>query len=350
MLLINILIFIGALVALILGSEYFVKSSASIAEKMGISEFVIGLTLVAIGTSVPELAASIIASLRGEAEIVVGNIVGSNIANIALIIGIAASIAAIKTEEKMLVRDGYIMMFATILFYAAMAFGAISRLTAGIFLILYLAYTIFLFESKHRDDDYHFRSFMRYFFRFRYIRTIHAYVLEEIRKAKNKEQVHLVALYKAGVVKDLGIVLLSGIAIYGGAKFLIQEAVFFAEFFNVAKSAIGVSMVAFGTSVPELSVVLTAAKKGYGNIAVGNIIGSNIANILLIGGVASMITPIRIDTMTLLFTAPFMIITSLMLLFFIKSEWQIHRTEGLAFIATYAIFLAILFYSVTHSF
>jgi len=339
-------IFIVSLVMLVMGSDYFVKGSAVIAEKFGISEFMIGLTLVAVGTSVPELAASIIAAVSGEPGIVIGNIVGSNIANIALIIGIAATIATIKTEEKMLIRDGYIMMFVTVIFFIAMAFGTITRATAVIFLLLYIAYIIFLFETRGKErDEYHFKNFVRYFFRFKYLRTIHAHILEEYRKARNKEPVKVVAVFKSGVIKDFLQVIVSAFAIYVGAKFLILEAVFFAEYFSVPKTVIGVTMVAFGTSVPELAVVLTAARKGYGNIAVGNIIGSNIANILLVGGVASLIMPLAVGKLTLLITAPFMVIASLMLLFFIKSQWQIHRVEGLAFIAVYTIFLLIVFFA-----
>jgi len=346
MVMVELIIFVASLVILVLGSDYFVKGAAAIAEKLGISEFMIGLTLVAIGTSIPELAASIIAAFANEPGIVIGDIVGSNIANIALIIGVTATIVSIKTEEKMLIRDGYIMMFVTVIFYIAMTFGVLTRVTSVIFLVLYVAYIIFLFETRGKErDEYHFKAFIRYFYRFRYLRTIHAHILEEVRKARNKEPVRLVAVFKSGVVKDLLMVIVSGAGIYIGAKYLVEEAVFFAYYLGVPKSAIGVSLVAFGTSVPELSVVLTAARKGYGNIAVGNIIGSNIANILLVGGVSALIIPITIGKLTMLFTAPFMIIASLMLLFFIKSDWKIHRIEGLAFIAVYLIFMLILFFT-----
>lgn len=336
-------IFVAALIVLVKGSDYFVKAAASIAEKFGVSEFVIGLTLVALGTSVPELASSIVAAFKGESEIIIGNVVGSNIANIGLVIGLAASACAIKTEDRMLTRDGYIMLFVSIVFYIFMINGTINRYMSFILLVFYLAYVVFIFETKEKGrDEYHFRAFIPYFYKMKYILAIHRRVVHQIREARNKESARLKAFFEQNMHKDILVLIVSCAAVYFGARFLVDEAVFFANLFQVPKDIIGVTLIAFGTSVPELSVSVTAAKKGYGNIAVGNILGSNIANILLVIGVTGMISPIIISKITLLFTAPFMLIMSLMLLFFIKGDWKIHRLEGVAFLAMYGLFIAIL--------
>ena len=205
MLLLHIIYFILALLLLIKGSDYFVKAAAAIAEKFGISEFMIGLTLVAIGTSLPELASSIVAALKNETGLIIGNVIGSNIANIALIIGIAASIASIKTDEQMLIRDGYIMLFATVLFYVFMLTGVLSKFVGILFIILYFAYIIFLFETKAKTkDEYHFKAFVPYFFKFKYLLAIHKQVMAGMKYQRNKTPLRIKALFKEKIYKDLG--------------------------------------------------------------------------------------------------------------------------------------------------
>ena len=287
---INILIFIAGLILLVKGSDFFVKSAASIAEKLGVSEFVIGLTLVALGTSIPELASSVIASLKNQSGIVIGNVVGSNIANIGLIIGVAATIAVIKTKEDMLKRDGYIMLFAALLFYVFALNSNISKLESIIFIILYFAYILFLIELKPElGEKYHFNEFIKYFFKFQYIFTIKDRLMSKANKENKitrKQKTEIKQLFKEALIKDLLISAIAGAAVVFGAKYLVQEAVFFAKILNIPQTFIGISIIALGTSLPELSVSISAARKGYGNIAIGNVIGSNIANIFLVIGIS----------------------------------------------------------------
>jgi cation:H+ antiporter len=138
----RIAVLILGLVLLVKGSDFFVQAAAAIAQKLGVSEFVIGLTLVAVGTSIPELASSVAASMQHQSDIVMGNIVGSNIANIGLILGVAATLAVIKTREEMVKRDGYLMLFAALVLYLFMLNGTISRVEAVLFLLLYCAYIL----------------------------------------------------------------------------------------------------------------------------------------------------------------------------------------------------------------
>jgi cation:H+ antiporter len=348
------LLLVSGLVFLVAGAEYFVRSAASIAKKLGVSEFIIGLTLVALGTSIPELASSIAASLKSSSEIVIGNIVGSNIANIGLIVGIAATISIIKTRKPMIWRDGLIMLFASGLFYIFMLNGAVSRIEAGILLLLYVAYMAFLIEEQPEFEEYHFGHFLRYFFGFRYILTIRSKLLSPFRPKKDRRKKPKISaeqrkreekLFRAGLVKDFLVAAISGAGVVLGAKYLIEEAIFFARFLNVPENLIGLSLIAVGTSLPELFVSVSAALKGYGNIAVGNIIGSNIANIFLIIGISGLILPLQIIKSTIYFTAPFMILMSVLLLVFIRSYWSIRRIEGTIFLILYTIFITLMFIS-----
>lgn len=349
MVLSNIVVFVLGLVLLVKGADYFVKSAATIAKKLGVSEFVIGLTLVAMGTSVPELASSVFAALKGQSGLVIGNVVGSNIANIGLILGLGALIATLKTREEMLRRDGYIMLFAALLFYVFIINGEISRGEALIFLLLYVAYTVFLFEGKSKfDDKYAFKEFIRYFFRFKYLVTLKSRIIPSINKNKKTpepKEGEIEEISRAGLMRDFLILIVSGFAITFGANYLIIEAIFFAEFFAIPKIVIGVSLVALGTSLPEVGVTLSAARQGYGNIAVGNVIGSNIANIFLVVGVSAMILPLAIIKSTVFYITPFMIFMCILLLIFIRGGWEIRRIEGVVFLVLYTLFLAALVFN-----
>ncbi len=346
--LLNIILFILGFVFLIGGSEFFVKAAASIAKRLGVSEFVIGLTVVALGTSIPELASSIVASLKHESGVVIGNIVGSNIANIGLIIGITAVFMMIKTKEGMLKRDGYIMLFAALLFFVFILNGILSRLEAVILLLFYFAYLFFLFEVKHDDKTKtHFRDFIDYFFKFKYLTTIKSKIISGLDNKKdvsNKEKKEIKELFKAGLIKDFLILAISLVFVIYGAKYVVDEAVFFAGLFNISTNLISITLIAVGTSLPELMVSISATRRGHGDITLGNIIGSNITNIFLIIGVSGLIYPLSIIKTTLYFTAPFMIFISILLLFFVWRNWEIRRIEGIILLVLYLIFLILLFF------
>ena len=342
----TVLLFIIGFLLLVKGSDYFVKSAATIAKRLGVSEFIIGLTLVAIGTSIPELASSVIASIKKASGIVIGNIVGADIANIGLITGMAAVIAVIKTKKEMMDRDGYIMIFAGAALYIFIYNGVISKLEAGILLLLYAAYILFLSETKPElKEQYNFRGFIRYFFRFQYLKTIQdktRRMKDNRQKAQGRQKIK--TSKKIYLFKDLLIMLISGAAIFIGANYFINGAMYFANLLKIPETIIGVTLVSLGTTLPELSVTVSAARKGYGNIAIGNIIGSNITNILLVLGTAAFISPIQVGKITLFYTAPFMLFMMALLLLFIKSNWEIRRKEGIAFLILYVLFIAAVVY------
>ncbi|MBS3101855.1 calcium/sodium antiporter [Candidatus Woesearchaeota archaeon] len=350
MVFVNILLFAFGLIILVKGSDFLVKSAASISKKLGISEFVVGLTLVALGTSIPELASAIIASIKMESGLVMGNIVGANIADIGLVTGLAAAISVIRTNKDVLKRDGYIMLFAALVFYIFMLNKIISRIEAILLLFLYFAYILFLyeFESKVVGGKYHFRQFMDYFFRFKYVATIRSGLVSGVRvkgkSIKITDVKEIKELFREGLVKDFLIAAVSIVAVIFGANYFVSEANFFAELLGVPEVIIGVSLMSIGTTLPELSVTVAAARKGFGYIALGNAIGSSITNILLIIGISAFIHPLNVVNFTLYYSAPFMIFMGILLLAFIRSYWRIRRVEGIVFLVLYVLFLASLFF------
>ncbi|WP_445475845.1 calcium/sodium antiporter [Methanococcoides methylutens] len=342
----NLIVLLIGLILLVKGSDHFVSSASAIAKRFGVSEFIIGLTLVAVGTSIPELASSIAASLSQSSGIVIGNVVGSNIANIALIVGCAAIIAVVKTESDMLKRDGYIMLFASTLFLLLAFDLQISRVEAVILVLFYVAYVFFLFEDKSKyENKSYFREFIRYFVKFKYVGSMNQRIRTGVSNHKSSKSQEGQENKKelTGIYKDLLILAISGIAVIFGAKYFVDEAIFFAHLFQVPDTFIGVTLVAVGTSLPELMVTISAARKGYGNIAIGNVIGSNITNIFLVLGISAFVFPLEITGLSIMFTIPFMIMISVVLLWFINTHWEIRRIEGIALLLLYLIFLILLF-------
>lgn len=350
--LIQIVLFIAGLILLVKGSDFFVKSSATIAKRLGISEFVIGLTLVAFGTSLPELISSIFAALKHESGIILGNVVGSNLANIGLIIGIGALLMGkIKTKKQILNRDGYIMIFVSLLFFVFIFDGTLSRLEAGFFLLLYFVYLMYVLLVKiPAGEKEPFMSFIKYFFKLQYLITIRSQVMVQLRRIKEgvknghtKKKVtpgeakKIGELFKASIIKDILVILISGTAIYFGAKYVIEEAVYFATILNIPSTLIGITMIAVGTSLPELSVTISAVRKKYGGMVIGNILGSNIANILLVLGVSGMMFPLTALKQTIYYAIPLMLAISFLLIFLMQSGYKLTRKEGVLLLGFYVL-------------
>ena len=341
---INVLFLLLGFLLLIKGSDFFIESSSRLAKKLGVSEFVIGLTLVAIGTSIPELSSSIAASIKGDSGLIVGSVIGSNIANIGFILGIAAIFVVINVKKLMISRDAYVVLSAAIIFYLLAFNGLISRAEGILFLLIYVSYVLFLFSSSKNDETYDFHSFLNYFMKFRYMTTIkdmtiRRFISKKKKSEKSVSQRKYYSAFKEGIVKDLLIIVLSIIAIVYGAGFLVEESIFFSELLGITTNIMGLTIVAFGTSLPELSVAIRAASKGLGDMVVGNILGSNITNILLVLGVASIINPLEIAEKSLYHTGPFMIFISLILIYIMKSKKKITRLEGIFLFLIYLIFI-----------
>ncbi len=389
MYLIDVLIFVGGLLLLVKGADLFVTSSSLIAKRFGVSEFIIGLTLVSIGTSVPELASSLAASFEHANGIVIGSILGSNIANIGLIASTAALLSSVKTEKLMLKRDGYIMLFSAILFSLFVLDFRISRTEAIIFLLLYFVYLLFLLDKvrKHEEDIY-FKGFMIYFLKLEYIFDLNARIKtgfrglveenkinraikeiyekteeksgKEVRvRSENRSENNTYSEIKTGYETEIKneteslseISLLiefikliaSGVAIIIGAKYFIEQSIFFAQLLEIPETLIGISLVAVGTSLPELMVTVSAARSGYAGMALGNVLGSNITNTLLIMGCSGLVHPLMVTGNTVYYITPFMLFISLLLLLFIRTGWRIKRYEALILFLVYSGFMIFIF-------
>ncbi|WP_410510254.1 calcium/sodium antiporter [Methanosarcina hadiensis] len=384
MYLVDILVLIGGLLLLVKGADLFVVSSSRIAERFGVSEFIIGLTLVSIGTSVPELASSLTASFEQASGIVIGNVVGSNIANIGLIVSTAGLLSTVKTEELMLKRDGYIMLFSAILFFLFILDFRISRIEAFVFLLIYFVYILFLLDKVRRhEEDIYFKGFMTYLIKFEYVFDLKERIetgvkgriekkrsnkalnetyrgteepgKEEQSQSENETYSEIKAEYKTEIkneTEDLSEISLpieflkliaSGVAIVIGAKYFIEQSIFFALLLEIPETIIGLSLVAIGTSLPELMVTVSASRSGYASIGLGNVIGSNITNTLLILGCSGVVYPLTVTENTVYYITPFMLFISLLLLLFIRTGWRIKRYEALILFLIYSGFMVFIF-------
>jgi cation:H+ antiporter len=292
-----ILLAIGILI-LWKGSDLFIDSSKSIARHFGVTELFIGLTLVSVSTSLPEFSASVYASIYGSSAVAVGNIVGSNIANVALVLGIFVLVRSITISKDTLKRDGYVMLAVSFLF-VGLAIGGVSRFDGLILMTCFVLYMRLLYVQRTDGE-----------------REQHVNIL--------KESIKLLA----GLI---GVIL--------GVKLLVDSAISIAVTLGVSQSVIGVTLVAFGTSVPELVVSVRAITKRSEDLAIGNIIGSNIFNVLWVGGAASLIRPLTVDDALLRFSMPVMIFIALLLLIFMRTNWKLERWEGAVFVSLYAGFI-----------
>lgn len=329
----NAVFLIFGLIFLVKGSDWFVEAIAVIARKLGVSEFIIGLTIVAFGTSIPELGSSITASIKGEGELVLGNIIGSNIANIGLVIGLAAIFKSLHAKTGLSTKDCTFMLVSMGVFWAFLWDGKIQASEGFICLLIYSYYIGNIFGMKpHTNLKKYLRSFANFFWHISHLewKSDKGFGLDKFAK---------INIFKSEIHKDFTIALISAGLIYVGAKYFINSAIFFAELLDIPKKIIGLTIVAVGTSLPELSVSITAAKKGHGEIVIGNVIGSNIANTLLITGVAAWITTIHAIENTIWFTVPSMIILSIIFSRFLKNG--ITRSHGFILIATYIVFMTV---------
>ena len=242
---------------LVKGADWFVDGASGLARKLGIPQLVIGLTIVAMGTSLPEAAVSISAALRGNAEITIGNIVGSNILNILIILGVTALIATLKVAASTVRYEIPFMIVATfVLLWLGYTGGQVTWLEGVILWVLFLLYLRYLYMMAKKGK-------------------------EEEREAEQLSTAKIIGLILAGVVM-----------IAAGSNFAVEGASNLAKALGISQRFIGLTIVAFGTSLPELVTSVSAARKHNADIAIGNIVGSNIFNILFIVGTTALITPV----------------------------------------------------------
>ncbi|MBL7100469.1 MAG: calcium/sodium antiporter [Nanoarchaeota archaeon] len=337
-----------ALVVLVKGSGFFVSSASSLAKHFGVSDFVIGLTVVALGTSLPELASSIVAALTDNTGLIIGNIVGSNIANIGLVLAVSAIIVVLEIKKTMFRRDGLFLIIITVLFFIFALNKVISRLEGIVLYTLFMFYIGYLLKFRPSKGHFGFRKYFSDFNGKFFKNLVRPNIYKELvvrslrfigpqRKSLTSEEETFLHIFK-----NVFLLIIGGVAIFYGAKYLIPSAANIATYFKVPQDIIGLVFIAIGTSLPELFVCLAALKKGLNNILVGNILGSNIANILFIGGVSAIITPLSINVISLYYTIPFMILMTFMFLNFIRIHWLLRMFEGLILLFLFILFIVSL--------
>ncbi len=347
----GIIIFIISLFGLLYASKYLVESSVRVAKRLGISEFFIGLTIISISTSLPELVAGVAAALANETGLIIGDVIGSNIANIGLVLGVGTLLVAIKTTANQFKRDGIFLLFITVLFAFLSLDGVISFVEGIIFLLLFAFYMFVVYSSKD-DANFQFTTYLNSLYHLKNILTFknsEGYLNKLLKRdGQSYEKLEKSRIIEEGVsfkiFKEVVIIIIAGIVLSLSARFLISSSVSLASALNVSKEIIGVSFIAIGTSLPELGVTIVSAKKGLYKILLGNVVGSNISNLLLIVGVSSLITPLIISREALVFMIPGMLLMTLFLVYFIKSDWLKRSVQGILLLVLYLLFLILLIF------
>ena len=304
---INILLFLAGLTALYFGSDWLVKGASRLAISLNIQPVVVGLTVVAFGTSMPEFVVSFIGALKGLPDIALGNIVGSNIVNIGLILGLSAIIYPLSVHTKLVRFEIPFMVVTAVILFIVSIDGIISRIDSILFAAIFTAYIVYTIKVSKKESQR---------------------VKEEYKEFLQK---------KDSIAKDL-ILIAAGLAVLiAGAEILVRAAVTIARAMGISELIIGMTIVAVGTSLPELATSTVAAFRKEADISIGNIVGSNIFNILFILGITGTIQPVAVNPEALKLHMPVMIFISLALFVFMKtgSAATIGRLKGTALILMY---------------
>ena len=329
----NYLMLLGGFVLLIAAGELLVRGAAGMALKAKIPPLVVGLTVVSLGTSSPELFASLQAALAGNVEIAVGNVLGSNIANLGLVLGITALIFPIAIDRDLIRRDWPVLMVASLLFYALGHDGELSVLDGIFFLVLLVAFITYLVVQSRRRraaDLIKSNDPVSALSKAGETQTTEA-ADDEFETYGHKSGWVLVALVAGGCV-----------GLYFGAEWFVSGAVGIAEDFGVSKHIIAVTVIAFGTSVPELAASAMAAYRRQTDISVGNLVGSNILNILCVLGVTSTTVPLAVGDNVLQFDMWWMLGIVALLLPIMLIKRRISRLSGALFLLAYVAYIFFL--------
>lgn len=303
----DILTLIAGLIALYLGAEALVRGGVGLATKLKIRTIVIGITLVALGTSLPELTIAVASSAKGASAIPIGNVVGSNICNILLILGVAALIRPIPVERKTFREDIPAAIIAAGMLWVVAADGVINRFDGILLLLVYIIFIVQTITKKQEEI-----------------------VGDTVEKGRRSN-----VLYAVFILVGLGLL------IFGGSA-TVKGGVALAATFGIPESIVALTLIALGTSLPELATCAVASYKNQSDIAMGNVLGSNICNALLIVGIAALINPFPLEISLLEFSFPIMLLTSVMLIPFIKSGMNLSRLEGAVFLICYVIYIVTL--------
>lgn len=311
----NVLFIFVGIVLVLWGADRLTDGAVAVAEKMKMPQIVIGLTIVAMGTSMPEFCVSLVSALKGTTDLAVGNIVGSNIFNTLLIVGVSAWVAPMTILKSTIRKDIPFALFSSVILLIMCLDGNISRLDAGILFVLFLVFMyVTLKGAKTKDDD----------------TTAKTDSIEDKKKP--------MAAWLSIVWIIVGLACL-----IGGSNLFVEGATKVAEHIGVSEAVIGLTIVAGGTSLPELATSVVSARKGNSGIAIGNVLGSNVFNILAILGVTGVITPMHLQGITML-DLSMMVVSTLLVWLFSFTKYKIARWEGVVLTIVFIGYMVVLCY------
>ena len=314
MIILWIAILIASLFFLIKSADYFTEYAEKIGLIFGMSSFIIGATIVAIGTSLPELVSSLFALQAGETSFVIDNIIGSNIANALLILGIGGVVAKTLVARTSLIDVELPFFFMSMSAFVYFVMDKVISHSEGIALLGLLVIFI-IYQIRQKPD------------------------LEDVEEMQDIEDNYRDGKSKKDIIKYGGIVLVSVVVLAFSAKYLIDSILTLSELLKISSSTLTITVVAFGTSLPEILTSVSAIKRGNHGMAIGNVLGSNTFNLLLIAGLPALFTPLTIDPQTLMIGLPFLVISTFIAIFVLFDN-KIRPWEGVAMLFFYGIFIA----------
>lgn len=313
---------LGGFVGLIVGGELLVRGASNLAAALSVPPLIIGLTVVAIGTSAPELAVSVQSCWAGKTDLAVGNVVGSNLSNLLLILGAAAMVGPLAVSNQLFKLDIPVMIAAAGVLFALGLDGELSRgegITLTIAMVLYLAWTV---REGKRDA-------------------------KKLEEELDELTPHNVKPTAATFAKNIGFFLAGLVLLVGGSDYLVDGCVELATRWGVSELVVGLTIVAIGTSLPELVISIMASLRGKRDLAVGNVVGSNILNVLAVLGISATVAPagVNVAAQSLSFDIPLMLAVSAACLPIFLTGKEVSRLEGVAMLLFYAAYLGWLVYS-----
>ncbi|MFP6711840.1 MAG: calcium/sodium antiporter [Rhodospirillales bacterium] len=309
----------GGFILLLAGAEVMLRGAIGLADKFGISKLVVGMTVVAFGTSAPELLVSLNATLAGSSGLAIGNVVGSNIANILLVLGVAALLMPIAVEPAALKRDGWMLLTGTGLFMALAVRGEIDLFAGVVLLAYFIGFLVYSYLREKTSIDS--------------VGEMYEHEVDDIDGVPHS------------LLKIMVFLILGFAGLIYGADLLVEGGVAIARIFGVSEAVIGLTVIAFGTTLPELAATVVAALRKHSDVAIGNIVGSNIFNVVGIVGVVSVIAPMEVPARVINLDIWIMAAATLILMpYMIGRRERLGRFEAFLFLAAYLIYIASIGY------
>ena len=311
----EILLFVGGVGVLYFGAEWLVRGASRLAASLGVSPIVVGLTVVSMGTSAPELVISVVASLGGSPDLAVGNVMGSNLANVGLVLGISAILRPLRVSTKIVTREVGVMVLITALLLPIIWDLHIDRFEGALLVTMLVLYLTYVYRSSKKEDPE-----------------------ESGEYAEHRKETD--GLSFRALARDIGFICLGVTGLVLGALVITESALALAEAMGVSELVIGLTLVSVGTSLPELATCAVAALRDEADIAVGNILGSNIFNITFVLGITSIVSPLSFSSEVLRFEYLAVMAITVMMVLIVRHRLVIRRREGFALLGAYVFLLA----------